>query len=67
MWFECFDFISFCSDFEIWEQEKALRVLRWNYKVFSSLSLLLELEAAGLAKRRKPRSTAQLSAMAHEL
>lgn len=55
MLFECFDFISFCSDFELWEQEKALRVHPWDNKVFNSLFLLLELEAAGPAKRREPR------------
>lgn len=50
MWFECFDFISFCSSFELWEQEKALRVHSWDYDVFNPLSLLLEIEAAGPEK-----------------
>jgi len=41
VWFQCFAFL-FPPSFELWEQEKALCVHYWDYKIFNPLPLLLE-------------------------
>lgn len=61
--------MSFFSSFERWEQKKALRVRSWDYKVFNSL--LLELQVASSERDGNLAAAAAAAAVqlsvAHEL